>query len=66
MSKTKQRKPNNATEHADLVKEIVSNVADRNWSKQQLEVALDRLYLMGYRHFLTDVSNLKSDVAKRE
>ena len=64
MSKTK-RKPNNATEHANLVKEIVSNVAERKWTKDQLETALDRLYLMGYRHFLTDVSNLKSDVTKQ-
>ncbi len=49
-----------------MVKLIVTNVSSRKWDKVQLESALDRLYLMGYRHFLTDVSNLKSEVEKRE
>mgnify|MGYP003680820318 CR=1 FL=1 len=62
----KKKKPTNATEHARLVKLIVDNVSGRKWNKKQLESALDRLYLMGYRHFLTDVSNLKSEVEIRE
>ena len=56
----------NAAEHARLVKLIVANVSNRKWDKTQLESALDRLYLMGYRHFLIDVSNLKPVVEKRE
>lgn len=63
---TTKRKTTNAVEHARLVKMIVSNVSNRKWDKVQLESALDRLYLMGYRHFLTDVSNLKSEVEKQE
>ena len=56
----------NAAEHARLVKLIVANVSTRKWNKAQLEAALDRLYLMGYRHFLIDVSNLKPEFEKRE
>jgi hypothetical protein len=56
----------NAVEHARLVKLILSNVSNRKWDKAQLESALDRLYLMGYRHFLIDVGNLKPVVEKRE
>ena len=39
-----------ATEHKEVVSIIVSNVAKRNWKKDELTKQLDRLYMMGTRH----------------
>ena len=39
-----------ATEHKEVVDLVVSNVAKRNWKKDELTKHLDRLYMMGTRH----------------
>ena len=39
-----------ATEHKEVVSINVSNVAKRNWKKDELTKQLDRLYMMATRH----------------
>ena len=41
---------NQATEHKEVTDLIVSNVAQRNWKKDELTKHLDHLYMMGTRH----------------
>ncbi len=39
-----------AVEHSELEDSILGNVAQRNWTRQQLREKLSNLYLMGFRH----------------
>ena len=43
-----------ADEHSKLEKDIVQNVAERNWTKKELIYNMALLYAMGFKHGVQD------------